>query len=143
MDKTRSPRRRRSRQRELVYDTVASTETHPTAEWVYARVRRTLPRVSLGTVYRNLQLLVAQGRLKSLTRGRTTRFDADVGAHDHFVCEGCGLLLDIPPSAERLASEHRLRSAGHVVTSRTLEFHGLCKDCRRTKSKEVTEPCPS
>jgi Fe2+ or Zn2+ uptake regulation protein len=127
----------------VIYETVATTQLHPTAEWVYERVRRTVPRISLGTVYRNLQLLVAEGKLKSWTRGRTTRYDADVQAHDHFVCSRCGLLLDISPSTERLAGERRLRSAGHVVTSRVLEFQGLCRDCRRSKSKEVIAPCPS
>jgi Fe2+ or Zn2+ uptake regulation protein len=131
---TETPRRRRSRQREVIYAAVASTESHPTAEWVYEQVRRSLPRISLGTVYRNLQLLVAEGKVKSLTRGRTTRYDADIEAHDHFVCAACGLLLDIPPSEEELTSERRLRSAGHVVTNRILEFQGLCRDCRRGAS---------
>ena len=82
--------RRQTRQRRLVYEAVASTDTHPTAEWVFERVRRRLPRVSLGTVYRNLQLLVTEGRLKAWTRGRTTRYDAGVMPHDHFVCQVCG-----------------------------------------------------
>jgi Fe2+ or Zn2+ uptake regulation protein len=132
--KTQEPRRRRSRQRDVIYETVASTEAHPTAEWVYEQVRRTIPRISLGTVYRNLQLLVAEGKLQSFSRGRTTRYDADVEAHDHFVCAACGLLLDIAPSEEELASERRLRAAGHIVTNRILEFQGLCRDCRRGAS---------
>lgn len=77
--------RRQTRQRSLVYEAVAATKSHPTAEWVYERVRRSMPRVSLGTVYRNLQLLVAEGRIRSWTRGRTARFDADLSDHDHFV----------------------------------------------------------
>ena len=88
---------RQTRQRRLIYEAVATTSSHPTAEWVYATVRRALPRISLGTVYRNLQVLVEQGRLKAWSRGGATRFDADLAPHDHFFCQSCGLLLDLPP----------------------------------------------
>src|ERR1017187_3930536 len=87
--------RRETRQRALVYETVACSRTHPTAEWVYERVRRSMPRVSLGTVYRNLQILVTEGRLRTWTRDRTARFDADLSDHDHFICERCHLLIDL------------------------------------------------
>ena len=123
--------RRETRQRALVYETVAGTRTHPTAEWVYERVRRAMPRVSLGTVYRNLQILVAEGRLKTWTRGRMTRFDADLTAHDHFVCENCGLLVDLERTEESFASERKLAARGHRVRDRVLEFVGLCRGCRR------------
>src|ERR1700719_2221899 len=107
--------RRQTRQRRLVYEAVAGTKAHPTAEWVHARVRRSIPRVSLGTVYRNLQLLVADGRLRVWTRGRTTRFDADLSAHDHFSCEGCGLLVGLERSRESFSSERKLTSRGYEV----------------------------
>ena len=89
------PQRRNTLQRRLVYEAVAGTDAHPTAEWVYERVRRQMPRVSLGTVYRNLQLLVAEGRLRSWTRGRTTRYDADLSAPRPLLLPRCGLLLDL------------------------------------------------
>jgi Fur family transcriptional regulator, ferric uptake regulator len=116
-----------------VYEAVAATKSHPTAEWVHARVRRWIPRVSLGTVYRNLQLLVADGRLRTWTRGRTTRFDADLAAHDHFSCEACGLLVDLERSRESFSSEKKLASRGYLVRDRVLEFIGLCRSCRREK----------
>ena len=125
--------RRQTRQRRLVYEAVAVTDAHPTAEWVYERVRRAMPRVSLGTVYRNLQLLVGEGKLKAWTRGRTTRYDADVMPHDHFVCQSCGLLLDIERAPEPISSEKRLRARGHQIDSRILDFIGVCRDCRRRR----------
>jgi Fe2+ or Zn2+ uptake regulation protein len=127
-----APVRRSTRQRRLVLEAVRETGTHPTAEWVYETVRRTLPRVSLGTVYRNLQVLVAEGRLKSWTRGGRTRYDADLEAHDHFSCDRCGLLLDIPRVSQPHPAERRLRARGHLVTGQVLEFHGLCRNCRRS-----------
>jgi len=125
--------RRMTRQRRLVFETVAGTDAHPTAEWVYERVRRRLPRISLGTVYRNLQLLVAEGRLRSWSRGRTTRYDADLSAHDHFSCRECGLLLDLERAPRVFAEERRLRARGHEIEDRVLEFVGVCRSCRQRR----------
>ena len=128
-----APQRRQTRQRRIVYETVAATASHPTAEWVYERVRRQMPRVSLGTVYRNLQVLVAEGRLRSWTRGRTTRYDADLVPHDHFSCRRCGLLLDLERAPRVFSEERRLRARGHEIEERILEFVGTCRDCRRNR----------
>lgn len=123
--------RRSTRQRRLVLEAVMETKSHPTAEWVYEAVRRALPRVSLGTVYRNLQVLVDEGKLKSFVRDGLIRYDADLTMHDHFVCERCGVLLDIPRATESLPGERRLKSQGYLISGRTLEYHGLCRKCRR------------
>jgi Fe2+ or Zn2+ uptake regulation protein len=128
-----SPQRRQTRQRQLVYATVAETASHPTAEWVYERVRRRMPRVSLGTVYRNLQLLVSEGLLRSWTRGRITRYDADLAPHDHFSCRRCGLLLDLERATQAFSEERRLRARGHQIEERILEFIGVCRQCRRNR----------
>jgi Fe2+ or Zn2+ uptake regulation protein len=117
----------------MVYTIVAATRSHPTAEWVYERVRLRMPRVSLGTVYRNLQLLVAEGRLRSWTRGRTTRYDGDLSAHDHFACRSCGLLLDLARAPEVLSSEKRLKARGHEITERVLDYIGTCRRCRHSR----------
>ena len=123
--------RRSTRQRRLVLEAVIETKTHPTAEWVYEAVRRAMPRVSLGTVYRNLQVLVEEGKLKSFVRDGLHHYDADLDPHDHFACERCGMLLDIPRATESLPGERRLKSQGYLISGRTLEYHGLCRKCRR------------
>ena len=123
--------RRSTRQRRLVFEAVMETKSHPTAERVYEAVRRAMPRVSLGTVYRNLQVLVEEGKLKSFVRDGLIRYDADLDAHDHFACERCGVLLDIPRATESLSGERRLKSQGYLISGRTLEYHGLCRKCRR------------
>jgi len=127
----RIPLRRSTRQSRLVFEAVSGTKSHPTAEWVYDAVQRSLPRVSLGTVYRNLQKLVDEGRIRSFVRGGRIRYEADLTVHDHFSCDRCGLLMDIPRAAEVLPAERRLRALGFAVAGRTLEFHGLCRKCRR------------
>jgi Fe2+ or Zn2+ uptake regulation protein len=129
-DSTNNIHRRSTRQRRLVYEAIMATDTHPTAEWVYDAVRRVLPRVSLGTVYRNLQVLVGEGKLRSFTRAGRTCYDGEVEAHDHFSCDRCGLLVDIPRTAEPLPSERRLKAKGYIVSGRVLEFRGLCRSCR-------------
>ncbi|HEX7251840.1 MAG TPA: transcriptional repressor [Thermoanaerobaculia bacterium] len=126
-----TPLRRDTRQRRLVYAAVAGSRADPTAEWVHQQVRRQLPRISLGTVYRNLQLLVSEGRLRAWTRGRSVRFDADLKAHDHFVCESCGLLVDLDRAPEAPSTEKTLKTRGYLVRERILEFVGLCRNCRR------------
>ncbi len=131
METRPQPARRSTRQQRLVFEAVSTTKSHPTAEWVYEEVRRRLPRVSLGTVYRNLQRLVAEGKLRSFERDGRIRYDADLELHDHFSCDRCGLLMDIPRMAEVLPAERRLRARGFAIAGRTLEFHGLCRKCRR------------
>src|SRR5215813_4278128 len=71
--------------RRVVLEVVRTTDSHPTAEWVHGMVRRRLPRVSLGTVYRNLRILVANGLVKE-TPGPHARFDGNVSDHHHFTC---------------------------------------------------------
>jgi Fe2+ or Zn2+ uptake regulation protein len=124
-------RSRETRQRALVYAIVASTESHPTADWVYARAREAMPRVSLGTVYRNLQRLAADGRIRAIDAwGKTTRWDADLSAHHHFVCTGCGLIHDVPkPEGEDARLAASLRLPGFTITGHRLELEGLCRSC--------------
>jgi Fe2+ or Zn2+ uptake regulation protein len=131
--------RRDTRQRRLVYAAVAGSRAHPTAEWVHRQVQRQLPRISLGTVYRNLQLLVSEGRLRAWTRGRSVRFDADLKAHDHFVCESCGLLVDLERAPEAPSTEKTLKTRGYLVRERILEFVGLCRNCRRSRTSKRPE----
>ncbi|MEO8431397.1 MAG: transcriptional repressor [Acidobacteriota bacterium] len=134
--------RRETPQRRLVFEAVAGTDSHPTAEWVHERVRRAMPRISLGTVYRNLQLLVADGRLRAWKRGPIARFDADLSPHDHFACERCGLLVDLERNEESFASEKKLKARGHEVRDRILEFVGLCRTCRKA-AKTGGSPWPN
>jgi Fur family transcriptional regulator, peroxide stress response regulator len=122
--------RRSTRQLALVLDAVRASGTeHPSADQIFARVRGELPRISLGTVYRNLQRLVRDGRI-GVTRleGRVTRYDPTPTVHDHFVCEACGRVDDIAagPPREGLRAAER---AGHEVTSHALVLYGRCRDC--------------
>ena len=122
---------RQTRQRALIFSIVASARSHPTAEWIHRKARRRMPRLSLGTVYRNLQVLEQEGRIRALDAwGRTTRYDADLSDHYHFLCEGCGAIFDVekPESGDRRVQD-LIREEGFSVTGHRLEFRGLCPDC--------------
>src|SRR5439155_22273842 len=94
-------RRRTTRQLALVLDAVrAAGAQHPGPDRILARVRAVLPTISLGTVYRNLHRLAAEGHIGIVHLGdRLARFDPMPGGHDHFVCEQCGHIEDLPATS--------------------------------------------
>jgi Fe2+ or Zn2+ uptake regulation protein len=112
---------------------VRGTESHPTAEEVHRLVRRRLPGVSLGTIYRNLRLLIGAGLLKELP-GALARFDANIRAHHHFVCGRCGRIIDVDvalagPHARAMSARVAART-GFSITHHRIEFFGRCQACR-------------
>lgn len=127
---------RQTRQREIVFRIVASTSSHPTADWIYAKARKRLPTVSLGTVYRNLQVLEREGRVRAIDSwGKPTRYDADVSEHYHFVCLGCGSISDLPkPEGGDSRVAPLVASPGYVVMGHSLEFRGYCPKCGNKRS---------
>ena len=126
----RRPGRRTTRQLSLVLEAVKrSGVEHPSAERVFERVRHVLPRISLGTVYRNLQCLAAEGRIGvTYLEGRVARYDPTPAGHDHFVCRLCGRVDDLAPT-HPAAGIRAARRAGHVVTSHAVLLYGRCREC--------------
>jgi Fur family transcriptional regulator, ferric uptake regulator len=122
---------RASRQRDVVLELVRSTMDHPTAEWIHRQARRRLPRISLGTVYRNLERLTAEGLIRELRHaGEAARFDGNTGRHYHIRCLGCGRLNDLPLSVDARVEEQAGRAMNYRILGHTLEVHGLCPLCR-------------
>ena len=129
----RSDGRRLTDQRRVVLEVVRNTETHPTAEWVYHEVKKRLPRVSLGTVYRNLKLLAEQGLLAELAEGHYTRYDGRVDSHHHFRCSACGRLFDLDEPIDRRLEERVASRTGFEVVHHRIEFFGRCSACARSR----------
>jgi Fur family transcriptional regulator, peroxide stress response regulator len=131
MELTPMAGRRVTPQRRLVYETLASTPTHPNAEQLIAMIRRRDPSVSVATVYNTLRLLSDAGRIHELRGlGPKTRYDANVSQHDHFTCRICGAVEDIPPQVGELI---RLRGKGlarYQVERVAVHAHGVCATCR-------------
>src|SRR5574340_808335 len=87
---------RRTRQREVILEELQKVKSHPTAVGLHDLVRRRLPKISLGTVYRNLELLAKAGVIRKLeTAGAEARFDGNAGQHHHIRCVGCGRVDDV------------------------------------------------
>lgn len=122
--------RRKSKQREAILRILRGTTSHPTAEWLYERVRQEIPRISLGTVYRNLRLLKQDGKLLELDfAGAQSRFDGNTQNHYHFMCEQCGRIFDVYEPVDKAMDDEVAQKTGFKVNDHRLEFRGLCKDC--------------
>ena len=120
---------RTTKQLEVIWHVLKDDQSHPTADQIYNRVRKKLPSISLGTVYRNLQKLVADGRLQVLMRGRSQHFDPLVELHQHFICESCDHVYDVLVDNQREIKPVKLPHEGFKVTSHQLAFYGICKHC--------------
>ena len=121
-----------SRQREMILESVLCCCDHPTADTVYSRVRTQDPKISLGTVYRNLNLLSDNGQVRKIpVPGGSDRFDRTLAEHSHIICTECGTVCDIVP--ESLASLDREIAAitDYRVTRRELLLEGVCPACQK------------
>ncbi len=127
---------RRTRQREAILEVLKGTKSHPTADWVYQEVRKEMPHVSLGTIYRNLKTLSEHGEIRELAFGSThSRFDANAHNHYHFICEDCGEIEDLEMSAMTDLEKQVEKLGGYQVHAHRLEFFGICPNCSDDKSK--------
>jgi Fur family peroxide stress response transcriptional regulator len=124
---------KRSRQRERILEILQSTETHPTADWVYEQLKEEFPNLSMGTVYRNLNILIEQGLVGKIDFGSTfDRFDANTGPHYHFICERCGAIIDLGLPIDTSLNERVNNQTPYNARKHRIEFFGLCDQCRST-----------
>ncbi len=129
-------RSRQTRQLEAVASVLGESKDHPTAAEVHVRVRSRLPRVSLGTVYRNLDKLIESGRAITVhLGGSATRYDGMVSKHDHFVCDRCGGITDLSGARKPGVDIADLRSEGYAVHSHSLAVFGVCAGCQRGEAR--------
>lgn len=120
-----TPRRR------AVLDVLCASMDHPTASEVYDRVRLVAPGIGAATVYRTLSMLVATGRALELNLGDgvAARYDANTARHDHLVCEGCGVAVDVDLAFPGRLVDELTRRTGFTVTGYDLQFRGRCPRC--------------
>ena len=122
---------RRSKQRDTILRVVMNTKSHPRADWVYDQVRREIPNISLGTVYRNLRSLAEAGEIQQLDMaGSTCRFDGNTESHYHFRCERCGRIFDLDEPVDWSIAERITKKAGFKITRHRVELLGLCTECQ-------------
>lgn len=126
---------RKSKKRDAIFDVLIATKSHPSAEWIYRKLKDDIPDLSLGTVYRNLALFKAEERAICVaTVNGQDRFDGCTAPHAHFICRGCGEVSDLdgieaPP----------LPDAEGTVEGYQLNYYGICHNCEICASAQTEE----
>ena len=122
---------RKSRQKEAILRAVKSTTSHPTADWVYEKVRDEIPHISLGTIYRDLKLLKQEGEVSEVDLTDTlSRFDGNTQNHYHFKCERCAHISDVDEPVDDEINKRIAQKMGFKISHHRLVFYGLCKECQ-------------
>lgn len=120
-----------TKQRALILEELRNTTSHPTADEIYTMVRAKLPRISLGTVYRNLELLAGSDQVLKLEyAGFQKRFDGNMLPHAHVRCECCGRVGDVMGAIPDVKVPENVDVSGFSINSARVEFFGLCDECR-------------
>jgi Fur family ferric uptake transcriptional regulator len=125
------PNQRNTKQRQIILEELRTLKSHPTAAELYQIVRKRLPKISLGTVYRNLELLVDSGTIRKLhAGGKEARFDSETRQHHHIYCVKCGRMDDLPNAPGNQSCESRVELNGWQIKEYRVAFLGVCPDCR-------------
>jgi len=128
------PNMRLTTQRQIILEELGKVTCHPTANEVYDMVRKRLPRIGLGTVYRNLELLADSGVILKLEVGGTQkRFDATVDPHYHIRCSVCGKVDDIDIPVQEHINQAATDASSYKVLGHHIEFSGVCYSCLAKK----------
>jgi len=125
---------RMTHQREIILDELHRSKTHPTADDLYEKIKKRLPRISLATVYRNLEILSGAGLIKKLEiSGRQKRFDWDTEQHNHVFCTQCQRVENIPTPNTQVPYIGPAQEKGYRITGCRIEFFGLCPKCQKQR----------
>ena len=117
---------RNSKQRDLILDIINNSYNHPTAYDIYEIARKEIDNISLGTVYRNINLLEEQGKVRRIKMNdNIDRFDKVFSNHSHFICIKCSKIIDI--DKEFLKEYSYL--FGNKIIETEVSFKGICEDC--------------
>lgn len=123
---------RMTKQRRIILEELKKVKTHPTATEIYLAVRKRIPNISLGTIYRNLEVLCKEGKIQKLVCENFKRFDGNSVIHPHFFCEICGKVFDMDYYPE-LNEKEIERKTGNEILRINIDAYGLCKNCRGKK----------
>ncbi len=121
---------KRSRQREEIRDNLRARFDHPTAEMIYTDLRGQDPKLSLGTVYRNLSVLSELGDIRRIVVPEgPDHYDGDISAHQHFYCRKCRQISDVRGCSEEQWISEARKGCGGEIESLTVMFCGVCREC--------------
>lgn len=126
---------RQTSQRRVILEELCKVTSHPTAADVYEMVRRKLPRISLGTVYRNLELLNECGTIQKLDFGEShKRFDGNAAPHYHVNCTKCSRVSDVFIPLKHPLDVEAEEATGYQITGHHVSFNGLCPACQGNRN---------
>ncbi len=117
---------RYSFQREVIYNNVMSRKDHPTAEQIYEDVKKEIPNISLGTVYRNLNFLADEGKILKVDLEKSV-FDSTLEVHNHMLCEKCRRVVDVDVDFDKVNFFDKI---GNIITKADIRFTGICAQCK-------------
>ena len=121
---------RMTRQRSIILEELRKIDSHPSADEIYEIVRQRMPRISLGTVYRNLEILAEQGEIQKLESGSSLkRFDGTPEKHYHIRCVCCDQIVDAPVGPLIKTKDDIHRSTDYKIIGHRFEFIGVCPEC--------------
>jgi len=127
-----------TKQKKVILDILRSVDSHPTAEWIYNKAKEQIPDLSLGTVYRNLNLLRDNGEIMELNYGsEQSHYDGNAKNHYHFKCSQCGNIYDVDLGLIRNIESKAENRSGHKIEGHRLEFYGICRDCLAADHKDM------
>lgn len=119
-----------SRQREAIKEYLSKTKEHPTADIIYMNIREDYPNISLGTVYRNLNLLVEMGEvLKVNGMDGSDRYDGSTHRHYHFLCNKCQKIQDLEMESIDHIKDIANKNFPGKVEGHVTYFYGICNEC--------------
>lgn len=131
---------RMTNQREIILRELRKSKRHLSADELYDIVKKGMPRISLATVYRNLEILSEAGLIGKLEiSGRQKRFDFDVSDHDHIYCIVCHRVDNLDMERKIIDPEKIGAGPGYTVTGYRVEIIGICPECQKKKKKEKKE----
>ncbi len=122
-----------SKQREAILAELRSRKDHPTAEDLYFSLKAKMPNLSLGTVYRNLNMLACDGVILKISFEGADRYDGNKELHYHFQCLECGRVTDVDmPPFDGINSKAQAFAKGRIETHELI-FSGVCDECLNAK----------
>ena len=134
-------------QRQILLEELSKVNSHPTACELYEMIRKRLPRIGLGTVYRNLELMADSGMILKLELGGAQkRFDATTDPHYHIRCSACGKLEDITVDVQKKIMEDAAEKTSYTILGHNVEFTGECPVCQKAKvikARKIKEADPA
>lgn len=122
---------RMTAQKSFIFGYLKSVKTHPSAEAVYKEVKKKIPNISQGTVYRVLNNFKEKGQIQAIETKDNARFDADISDHAHFICEECGSVYDVADECSKCGILKNKKVKVGKIKHFKINFYGKCKNCGR------------